>query len=106
MILACEVEPSAFCIPKLFDHAVADTNGGIEPFVIEGQFIQGEQAVNEIRVIVQVAVKPRAVVFEAVQQTIAVPECSQNKIRIRFRNRAVILAAEICGRFSEGSMLE
>ena len=54
-------------------HAIADANRRLQPLVIESQFVQGEESVGEIRIVVQVAVEACAAVFEGVEKASAIP---------------------------------
>src|SRR5439155_4772321 len=68
---------------------------------VEGQLIQSEEAVDQIRIVVEITVESSAPILIAVEQTIAVPKSIQDEICIGLRNSAVIVASEISSCFGE-----
>ena len=73
MIAGCEVEASVVRIPKPVDDAVCKSLRPSQPAFVEGQLIQGKQAIRDVGVIVEIGVEPRPAVFETVKQPLAVP---------------------------------
>src|SRR3972149_5741424 len=107
LVVAARVEEALDAlVPEEVDHLVRPSDGLAQVAPLEGGLIDGEQAVDEAGVVLEVAVEARDAVFPAAQQAAVRPDGAEEEVGVAHGRISIGLGVEGEGGLGEGAQHE